>query len=136
MIAMTAVSPQSLDNIPIVPCLPLDSARELLAGKDESRFRRLLLPFDCQVLDEPELADLMLKIRQVDGTVTILHVGCEVELDEERLFTTMRGLQAKISSQMSGVVMVDSIVADTAAALFDYARQHNIDLIVLPKVSA
>lgn len=111
----------------LVPCLPLQSARELLAVEAHPAFRRLLLPFDtpCEVDSALETA-LELTPR---AELVLLHVGHDVALDEEALFTALRGLQAQ--TQQAGV-KVDSLVEDTAVSLLDYAHTHHIDLILLP----
>ncbi len=111
----------------LVPCLPVQSAREMLAAVDQTTFRRLLLPFDGRTLANSDLETALTMSSQ--AKVILLHVGHDVNLDEEALFTVLRGLQAQ--TQQEGV-LVDNLVTDTAVSLLDYAHSHNIDLILLP----
>ncbi|HRQ41971.1 MAG TPA: universal stress protein [Chloroflexota bacterium] len=110
----------------LVPCLPMDSAKTLLLASDKPAFRRLLLPFDRECMDGPDLETALEMTSSAE--LVLLHVGRDDDLDEEALFTTLRGLQAQ--TQQAGV-KVDSLVEDTAVSLLDYAHQHHIDLILL-----
>ena len=111
----------------LVPCLPLQSAKYLLMAEDCPSFQRVLLPFDSYNTAVIETALEMTTQREL----VLLYVEDEAEVDEEMLFTTLRGLQAQ--TQQAGVdVKVDSLFEDTAVSLLDYARKHHIDLILLP----
>lgn len=111
----------------LVPCLPLQSAKYLLTATDCPSFRRVLLPFGSHNTAVIEAALEMTGQREL----VLLYIEREVEVDDEMLFTTLRGLQAQ--TQHTGVdVKVDSLVEDTAVSLLDYAHKHHIDLILLP----
>lgn len=110
----------------LVPCLPVHSAKTLLSASDKPAFRRLLLPFDSECIDDPDI-EVALEMTP-SAELVLLHVGRDDDLDEEALFTTLRGLQAQ--TQQAGV-KVDSLVEDTAVSLLDYAHEHRIDLILL-----
>ncbi|MBE7531841.1 MAG: hypothetical protein HS099_19160 [Ardenticatenaceae bacterium] len=77
-------------------------------------------------MDSPDL-EVALEMTPA-AELVLLHVGRDDDLDEEALFTTLRGLQAQ--TQQAGVT-IDSLVEDTAVSLLDYAHEHHIDLILL-----
>ncbi len=110
----------------LVPCLPLHSARELLAVEEKDAFQRLLLPFDTPCVVDAALETVL---EMTPAELVLLHVGHDGALDEEALFTTLRGLQAQTDQAR---VKVDCLVDNTAVSLLDYAHTHHIDLILLP----
>ena len=111
----------------LVPCLPLQSAKYLLAATECPSFRRVMLPFNSPSTAVIETALDMTTQREL----VLLYVEHDVEMDEEKLFTTLRGLQAQ-TQQAGSEVEVDSLIEDTAVSLLDYAHKHHIDLILLP----
>lgn len=124
--------PDRQGKLPLVPCLPLNSAQQLLSDRTNQQFHRFLLPFDDQALTTDEV-DMMLDMAsEVDGELILLHVGYEEGLDEEGLFIRLRALQSHAQQRLSAV-RVDSLVSDTAVSLLTYAHQHQVDLILLPQ---
>jgi nucleotide-binding universal stress UspA family protein len=125
--------PNEYSKSTLIPCLPLDSARQLLNSPEHHHFQRLLLPFDSHFLAEPGLDTLLDVTCQEQSDLILLHVGREAELNEEGLFTVLRGLQAQTQQRLPSVT-IDSMATNTAVSLLDYAHEHAIDLIVLPSV--
>ncbi len=130
MTIVATKTPRGTGQLALVPCLPLDSVQRLLTASDRYPFQRLLLPFDDRFLAKPVLEKLFDVVQQAQGELILLHVGRASGLDEEGLFSTLRGLQAN-AQQLLATVRVDSMGADTAVSLLDYAHEHHIDLIVL-----
>jgi hypothetical protein len=125
-------TPQQADSSALIPCLPLDSARQLLNSPEHHHFQRLLLPFDSHFWAESGLDSLLDVTQQEQSELILLHVGQEAELGEEGLFTALRGLQAQTQQRLPSVI-IDSMAENTAVSLLDYAHEHAIDLIVLPE---
>lgn len=126
--------PARREKLPLVPCLPLTSAQQLLSDPENQPFHRFLLPFDEQALAASEVEEILAIAGAVDGELILLRVGYEDGLDEEGMFTRLRALQAR-AQQRLGMVRVDSLVSDTAVSLLTYAHQHQVDLIILPRDS-
>ncbi len=127
MMSVTKSTSYESGTTELVPCLPLQSAKELLETMGGTTFKRLLLPFDNPCVSDSAL-EMALEMTP-SAELVLLHVGHDEELDAEALFTALRGLQAQ--TQQAGV-KVDSLVKDTAVSLLDYAHEHAIDLILLP----
>jgi hypothetical protein len=136
MVSLSVTAPRVRREVFLIPCLPLESAQQLLDAPDKRRFQRLLLPFDNRFLAEPCLDTLLDVTRRAQSELILLHVGHNEGMDEEGLFTALRGLQAYVGHLLASVKVDSLAAADTAVSLLDYAHEHRIDLIVLPNEPA
>ena len=115
-----------------IPCLPIASAKSLLANENQRPFQRFLLPFRDHFLVEPDFDHLLDLTRQTRAELILLHLSeAEACLDEEGLFTTFRALQNHANQIVMGVT-IDELKEATTVTLMAYAHSHNIDLIVYP----
>jgi hypothetical protein len=71
---------------------------------------------------------ILLRVRSTAEIVTAL-------IEEESLYTELKGVQAQLQSRPVSV-QIDTVVGSAAMTIIHYADQHDVDLIVLPPMSA
>jgi nucleotide-binding universal stress UspA family protein len=105
-----------------------------------TRYRRVLIPFTDSLLLEHVFGPTLDMVETMAAEVILLRVRCMPDVvtaltEGESLYSELKGVQAQLQSRPVSV-QIDTVVGSVATTVIDYADQHDVDLIVLPPISA
>lgn len=104
-------------------------------GSNTAVSRKILLPFESWYLLGSVFSTGLEKARQSMAELVLLQLSREDPADEgcfgqENIFSILRGLQSQLQ-QLPIKVSLDTAVGIGAESIADYAKAHDIDLIVI-----